>query len=213
MNKEEFLEDIQLIYNEITSRDKELYKFYELINGKEHKEALIVVKELLKICGMRDTPESRLGVLSRLIDLREDLLKQAMENQRFTENRIIEILSRVYIYVDKFYSDRFESLLAWIEEEALLTPFYRSLIYGVHTVGLSISQWQNSWSSHIVYGVNRELFRLFNGDEDKIFEMLRRENLLDKYKNTLADRSYSVLIPTQDGYRTVSYVRSFSSRG
>ncbi len=209
MRKEKFLEDLQLIYNEISRRDKELNGFYELLKGKENKKAKEVIKDILSISGLKDNPESRFAILSRLIDLREDLLKQEMESQRFSENRVIEILSRVYIYIDRFYSNRFEDLLAWIEEKALLSPFYRSLIYGVHTVGISISQWQNNWSSHIIYGTNRELFRLFNGDEDKIFEMLRKENLLDKYKNTLADRSYSVLISTPDGYQRISYAKAF----
>ena len=210
MNKEKFYEDLQIVYNEISRRDKLLRDYYNLTKGIDHLQAKKVAKEILEIAGLQETPESIYGALNRLIDLREDLLKQAMEAQRFSENRIIEALSRVYIYVDRFYTERFEELVSWIEENEYLTPFYRALIYGVHTVGISISQWQNSWSSHIIHGINRELFRLFNGDEEKIFEMLREKNLLDKHKNAIADRSYSVLVSTDKGYKKLSYAEAFS---
>ena len=210
MKKEKFLEDLQVVYNEISRRDKELKSFYDLTKGADHPEAKAVAKEIIDIAGLKESSESIFGAISRLVDLREDWLKQAMENQRFSENRVIEALSRVYIYVDRFYTQRFEELVSWIEEKQLLTPFYRALIYGVHSIGISISQWQNSWSSHIIYGINRELFRVFNGDEEKIFEMLREKNLLDKHKNAVADRSYSVLISTNRGYKKLSYAEAFS---
>ncbi len=210
MTKEKFLDDLQIIYNEIAKRDASLREFYKLTKNQEHKEAEKIVDEILSIAGLQKNQRSIFATLSRLIDLREDLLKQEMENQRFSENRVTEALSRVYIYIDEFYTNRFEELLSWIEEKELLSQFYRALIYGVHSIGMSISKWQNSWTSHIIYGINKELFEIFNGDEEKIFEMLREQNLLDKHKNMVADRSYSVLISTERGYKKLSYAEAFA---
>jgi hypothetical protein len=65
------------------------------------------------------------------------------------------------------------------------------------------------WRGHIINGVNRELFELFKGDEDKIFEMLQKQNLLDCKNGKIADRCYSVLVNDKDGYKRVSYAKAF----
>jgi len=80
---------------------------------------------------------------------------------------------------------------------------YREVLKEAHRVGEAMSGWQSAWTAHVVHGVNRELFELFNGDEEKIYEMLERENLLDMH------RCYSVLKKSRKGYRSVPYAKAF----
>ncbi len=121
----------------------------------------------------------------------------------------MQSLEIAYIFNSQLYMERFESLITFIEERGLLTRFYRELIGGVHSIGEIITKWQVKWKKHILQGVNRELFELFNGDEEKIFKMLSENNLLDYSYGELADRCYSVLVKTKNGYQRLSYSEAF----
>ena len=99
-----------------------------------------------------------------------------------------------YGFASTMHITRHEAFISWVEEHQLLTPFYRSLILGVHYVGVTLSIWQSHWTDHIIHTVNLELSELFNGDDAKVFEMLQGESLLDKdTSGCVGDRCYSVL--------------------
>jgi hypothetical protein len=105
---------------------------------------------------------------------------------------------------------RHENFIAWVEEKQLLTPFYRSLMLGVHHVGVAMSVWQSHWTDHILYSVNLELNEMFNGDDAKVFEMLQNQSLLDADESgSVGDRSYSVLKKEDTGYKSVAYAEAF----
>jgi len=205
-----FLAELQELYDELQRRQEELGDYLRLTRGETHPEAERLVGEMLEILGLRRTPESVMAVLTRLVNLREDALEQVMRNEGFDRERMVEAKEKAYAFVSSFYLDRFESLIVWIEERELLTSFYRTLISGIHAVGIAISKWQNGWTSHIIHGVNRELAELFNGDEEKILEMLREKKLLDLREGEEADRCYSVLVPEKEGYRRVAYAEAFA---
>jgi hypothetical protein len=105
---------------------------------------------------------------------------------------------------------RHENFIAWVDEKELLTPFYRSLILGVHHVGIALSVWQSHWTHHIIHSVNLELSEMFNGDDAKVFEMLQSESLLDRDESgAIADRSYSVLKKEDTAYKSIAYAEAF----
>jgi len=210
MERERFMEDLQRLYDELQRRQEELGSYMRLANGAEHPEAEKQVRSLLELIGLEETPEHVMAALQRIVNLREDALEQVMKRADFSEEQIIEAKEKAYFFVSDFHLERFESLFVWMGEQELLTPFYRTLISGVHAVGLAMTRWQNGWTSHIIHGVNRELFTLFNGDEEKIFEMLREEKLLDRREGEEADRCYSVLVADREGYRRVSYAEAFA---
>ena len=106
---------------------------------------------------------------------------------------------------------RHEYFIAWIKSENLLTPFYRKLIKGVHLIGEQMSHWQSAWTAKIINGVNQELLKTYNGDEQAILKMLQEKHLLDLNPNgEIGDRCYSVLEKDEKGdYRSVAYVDAF----
>ncbi len=211
MSKEQFLNDIQIIYDELSNRQAKLNSYFDLAKGKEHKEAKELVEAFLDYIGLQKTQDSIVASLNYLINLREDSLEQFMKNRGFTQDIIDSKLELAYLFNSKVYLERFESLISFIEEKSLLTPFYIRLINGVHSIGEIITKWQSKWREHIINGVNRELFELFKGDEEKIFEMLQNKNLLDCKNGKTADRCYSVLINQKDGYKRVAYSEAFKS--
>jgi len=210
MTREEFMRDLQELYNELQRRQEELGTYMRLAKGEPHPEAEAKVRALLELIGLEETPEHCMAALQRIVNLREDALEQMMKRAGFEEEQIISAKEKAYFFVSDFHLERFESLLSLMEEQKWLTPFYRTLIEGVHAVGLAMTRWQNGWTSHIITGINRDLLRLFNGDEEKIYEMLREEQLLDRREGEEADRCYSVLVPEGEGYRRVAYAEAFA---
>ncbi len=209
-SKEQFLEDIQRLYDKLSSIQEKENSYFELAKGKENKEAKELVESFLDEVGIEHSSEATVATLTYLINLREDSLEQLLKKQGFSQTQIDTKLELAYKFNAKRYLERFEHLITYIEENRLLTPFYRSIINGVHSIGESFTKWQSRWRAHIINGINRELFEQFKGDEDKIFQMLQKQELLDCKNGKIADRCYSVLVNENGKYKRVSYAKAFS---
>jgi hypothetical protein len=207
----QFIQDLQKIYDELQDRQKELNNYYKLLDG-EHPKAEALVREFLSKLELPINSDTTMATLTRLINLREDALEQVLQKEGFSEDEIIAKKEEAYLFVKDMHLLRHEYLIAWIKSENLLTPFYRTLIEGVHNIGESMSRWQSSWTAHIISGVNRNLLKEYNGDEKAIFRMLQDEGLLDLDPNgAVGDRCYSVLVKNKNGhYRSTSYCDAFS---
>ena len=151
-----------------------------------------------------------MAALTRIVNLREDALEQVLEKNGASKKEIAMKKELAYGFASTMHITRHESFIAWVEEHKLLTPFYRSLILGVHFVGIRLSEWQSHWNDHIIHTVNLELSEMFNGDDAKVFEMLQGESLLDKDESgCVGDRCYSVLKKEDTGYKSVAYAEAF----
>ncbi len=194
MTQQNFLTDLQTLYDALQRRQTELNDYYMLLKGG-HKEAEEVVTNFLRLLGLERTDETTMAALTRIVNLREDALEQVLTKAGFSEEEIRAKKDLAYGFVSMMHIARHETLIGWIEEQKLLTPFYRALIFGVHYVGLRLSEWQSRWTHHILHSVNLELSSLFDGDDAKVFEMLQAQELLDRdHEGKVADRSYSVLV-------------------
>ncbi len=208
-----FLEDLQEIYR-LSSRDQEeLQNFYKVLkkvylfdsNIMEYEKLL---EEFLAFIGLEYSANSAMAAVQRIVNLREDMLLQVIEGLEQKEQ--IAIRQKAYIWVSRFYEQRFEKLLEHIEKRNLLTPFYRALLRYAHKIGTIFTSWQPKWMNTIIYGVNQELLHLFNGDEEKIYAMLYEKDLFDRgHGGEVADRSYSVLLKSDEGFEKVAYAKAF----
>ncbi len=212
MTKEQFMKDLQIVYDELQNRQASLNGYYDLLDeNKTHERADAIVDAFLKLVEIPRNKESEMAALTRIINLREDALEQVLQKHGCSEEEIRVKKELAYGFVSTLHIARHESLIGWIEEKKLLTSFYRGLIFGVHFVGLRLSEWQSHWTHHIINGVNVELSEMFNGDDAKIFEMLQQESLLEyDEQGNIADRSYSVLVKEGEGYKSVPYAQAFA---
>ncbi len=216
MTQQQFMNDLQAIYLELQDRQSELNGFYELLNGK-HDKAEQSVDAFLSLLDMPKNDDTIMATLTRIVNLREDALEQVLGKLGFSEEDIRVKKELAYGFTSMMHITRHESLIGWIEQQKLLTPFYRSLILGVHFVGLRLSEWQSYWSEHILHSINLELSELFDGDDAKVFEMLQSELLLDKDDSgCVGDRCYSVLVKDEVAsstkekkYKSVAYAEAF----
>lgn len=211
MNKQEFMQDLQTIYDELQTRQAELNAYYDIMDKeKGNEEAEKVLKFFLTTLNIPRDEEGYMAGLTRLVSLREDALEQVMQKNGFDERKIQMKKEVAYGFVSFFHTERHEALLQWIEEKQLLTPFYRSLIYGVHYVGQHITLCQSEWTRQIINIINPELSKMHDNDDSKVLAMLQENNLLDKDdEGNVADRCYSVLQKEGDSYKSVAYVDAF----
>ncbi len=214
MTQQEFMKDLQVIYDELQTRQAELNAYYELLDkDKGHDKAEKLMKFFLTMLNVPRDDEGYMAGLTRLISLREDSLEQVMKKNGFDEKKIQKKKEVAYGFVYDFHTQRHESLIQWIEQEQLLTPFYRSLIYGVHYVGQYMTMWQSGWTHQIINTINPELSALFDNDDSKVHQMLEEKSLLDRdTNNNVGDRCYSVLQKDEDGYKSVAYAEAFPTQ-
>ena len=203
--------DLQTIYDELQFRQGSLNQYYELLEeGKVHERANAVVDAFLKLLDIPRDKDSEMAALTRIVNLREDALEQVLEKSGASKKEIVMKKELAYGFASTMHITRHEAFITWVEEKQLLTPFYRSLILGVHYVGVTLSIWQSHWTDHIIHTVNLELSELFNGSDAKVFEMLQGESLLDKDESgCVGDRCYSVLKKEDTGYKSLAYAEAF----
>ncbi len=212
MTKEQFYSDLGEVYEIISKKQDEINAYY-LVLEDEESEKLEFIDSFLKRIDVEISKQNRLAAINRLVTLREDMLLQILKKSGFDEEEVIKRKEEAYNWVAEFHLKRHEEIIKEIHDRELLTPFYRKIFEGVHEVGKEFSSWQTSWTAHIIDGVNRELYRYFNGDEEKIYEMLHYKDLFDKdSKGNRGDRSYSVLVKVADGeYKSVPYAEAFAT--
>ncbi len=213
--KEQFYHDLKAMYHRLQEERRQLQKMYKCLQPHrslfepELEEYEALLEDFLEFVGLPKSSETVLAAVNRIVNLREDTLLQVLSD--WEEEEKIAAKERAFVWVSQFYLANFERRLEWVESQRLLTPFYRSILRGAHEVGEVMSQWQSSWMAQIVHGINRELFHLFNGDEEKILQMLQSKNLLDLgHDGEVGDRCYSVLRLKEDGsYERLCYAQAF----
>ena len=204
------MQDLQRIYDELQTRQESLNEYYKLLEG-EHPKAKMLVESFLTKMSLPVNSETTMAALTRLINLREDALEQVLQKEGFSKDEIIAKKEEAYLFAKEMHISRHEYLIAWVKSENLLTPFYRTLIVGVHYIGECMSLWQSAWTAKIINGVNSDLLIDHNGDEEAVFKMLQTKELLDLAPSgEVGDRCYSVLMKDDKGeYRSVAYSDAF----
>ena len=208
--QDQFMQDLQTIYDELQIRQRELNDYYKLLEGK-HKRAAEEIESFLNMLQLPVTQETQMAALSRIVNLREDDLKEVLKKEGFNEEERIKKIEQAYLFTKKMHLSRHEYLIAWIKAENLLTPFYIRLIEGIHYIGECMSDWQSAWTAKIINGVNRDLLKEYGGDETAIMKMLHEKELLDvTLHGEIADRCYTVLAKDTKGeYRSLAYCEVF----
>ncbi len=209
MTQEQFLEDIQKLYNFINSQKDNINKLYEYLENNED-EKLEIIKTFANSLNLTLNDDLKLALLTRLVNLRDDSLVQVLKKAGYDDNQIIDLQEQAYQFVKEFWLDIQHKRLEFISKENLLTPFYQEVFKGVYSVGIAMSVWQSSWTKLIINGVNKELLEKFNNDDEKVINFLEANNLFDTgHEGLIADRSYSMLIKEDDTYKSAAYITAF----
>ncbi len=208
--REKFTKDLFRLYELVSQNQKELGTLYKLVEEERYvNDALrIYIDEFLDECDLAHNKENTLALLSRLISLRDEQLKQVLEQQKIPKEEKDTKRALAYLWTKNFHMKRHEKLLEVIETEQLFNPFYRTLLRGFHDVGVTLSFWQFDWNAHIIDTINPQLESRFGDDALKY---LSENNLLEVDENgVVTDRAYSVLRPKGEGYEVLAYAQFFA---
>ena len=209
MTKQQFIEDLQKIYDFLDNqkaKTNELLKFLE----NEEFEKLTLIEEFAKSLNLQMSSDLRFALVTRLVSLRDDSLVQVLKKLEKNEKEIIQLQEKAYSFVKEYWHEKHTKFIDFIVQNNLLTPFYREIFIGVYNVGLQMSSWQTSWTTHIINGINKELVTKFDGDEAKIMQYLEDEKLFDLgHGGITADRCYSALVKDGENYKSQAYIKAF----
>ncbi|NCD12275.1 MAG: CiaB protein [Epsilonproteobacteria bacterium] len=209
--KKRFENDLKRVYALLEERQKELGAYFSIVESQTYDKAVeALIDAFLGEIELSLIRENRVAILTRLINLRDEQMVQALEKEGKDALFITEAKEKAYLWVSDFYLKEHERLLSQIEAEQLLSPFYRRLLKGVHEVGVALSSWQSAWTEHIINTINPLLELEYDHDEAKIMAMLQEKGLLDvEPSGKIGDRSYSVLEKVQGGYEAKAYALAF----
>jgi hypothetical protein len=195
--------DLVKIYEIVTERDKRINSLYK--NLGEFEEFFSKILEEISLPKNGETIHS---ITQRFVNLREDAIVNMMKKEGFSDLEIEKNQIILYNHIKTFWLKNHIDLIE--ELKPYLTTFYYELFKGIHNVGVVFSDWQIEWTTHIINTINRDLLKDFNGDEEKIFEMLRAKELFDRGHEGEADRCYSVLVKDGENYQVKSYSEFFN---
>ena len=209
MLKQNFELDLQKLYNYITDTKANINKLYEhLEQGLNDK--LTIVDEFADELSLDMTDDLRMALVTRLVSLRDDNLVQVLKKLDFSDDKIVELQEKAYKFVAIYWLEVHKNTLNFIDDNNLLTPFYRAIFKGVYEVGVAMTTWQTSWTAMIINGINKELLDKCDGDDTKVMQYLEENNLFDLgHKGEIADRSYSALVKKGDTYESQAYIKAF----
>ncbi len=209
---EKFLNDLVEVYEYLDLQKNNTNKLITYLENEEY-EKLTIIDEFAKTLGLELDSNLRLALVTRLVNLRDDSLVQVLKKLGKNEEKVINLQEKAYCFVRDFWHEKHKNTVEYIKHNNLLTPFYQAIFEGVYKVGLKMSSWQSSWTAHIINGVNKELLNMFDGDETKVFEYLKKHKLFDLGHNNIeADRSYSALVKQKDEYKSKAYIESFKEQ-
>ncbi len=212
MNKEQFINDLNDIYEFLDFQKSSINKLISYLEKKEF-DKLTIIEDFASSLDLEMSDDLRFALVTRLVNLRDDSLVQVLKKSGSDEKRIIELQEKAYCFVRDFWHEKHKNTVDYIKHNNLLTPFYQEIFQGVYNVGLKMSSWQSSWTKHIINGINKELMAKFDGDEEKVFAYLEKHHLFDLgHNNILADRSYSALVKEKDEYHSKAYIHSFKEQ-
>ncbi len=212
MNKEKFLNDLKDLYEFLDAQKANVNKLISYLENKEY-EKLELIEEFAKTLDLELKEDLRVALVTRLVNLRDDSLVQVLKKLGKTEEEIIALQEKAYIFVRDFWQAKHKNTIDYIKHNNLLTPFYQAIFEGVYNVGLKMSLWQSDWTRHIINGINKELSSMFEGDNEKVMDYLEKNNLLDLgHGNITADRSYSALVKDKDNFYSKAYIESFKTQ-
>jgi hypothetical protein len=209
MNKDTFLEDIQILYNFITNQKMHINILYRYLETHQYSK-LTIINEFAKNLNLNLDDDLRVALVIRLVSLRDDSLNQVLKKLSKNDEEIENIKEKAYIFVKNYWIEKHKEILDFIYTNKLLTPFYRAIFKGVYEVGIEFSNWQTLWTKLIINGVNKDLLKEFNDDDVKVMNYLKKNNLFDiGHSNQISERSYSMLIKKNNQYRSYAYIKAF----
>jgi len=208
---QKFDNDLQRFYDLLGERQRALGSYFSIVESENYDERIeAFIDDFLVSIELSCIRENRVAALTRLINLRDEQMVQALEKEGKDAVFISQAKEIAYLWVKEFYLKAHGELLMQVDKEWLFSPFYRRILRGIHEIGMAMSTWQSHWTEHIINTINPLLDLEYHKDHEAIAQMLHVKGLLDPDPTgNDGDRSYSVLEKVEGGYVAKAYATAF----
>lgn len=188
--------DLKEIWDFANEVYQEVNGIYRVLEGEEVE----IISTLREKLGLPCEKKVNYALCERVITLKEEPILQILKKQG--ETHLLEKKTMMIKEVSGFYAQIFERILSHIEDRALLTPFYRTLLRGAHKIGLGFNQWFMQWNAELIEGSNPEIARVG-------LERAMRESIDKARGEEWGERSYSIVRFEGEGAVFYPYARAF----
>ncbi|AII15139.1 invasion antigen B [Campylobacter iguaniorum] len=168
-----------------------------------------IIKEASEICGLDDSKESKIAVLRRIVDLKEEGIINTLENLGKTSDEIEQIKAKMYDFVSEFYIKRHANLINEITNANILNAFDLELIKSTHKIGVALTKMQKTWQAHIIDGINKEFDTKFKSISDASEFITANKLYQPNSDKSRCDRVYGAVIKNAGNYELVPYAVAF----
>ncbi|MCR8697020.1 MULTISPECIES: invasion protein CiaB [Campylobacter] len=170
-----------------------------------------IILQGLNIANLPNNSQAKTAITDRIVSLRASSVENELKKLNLSKEKIKEINSNLYDYVSKFYIDRFTKMLNLISQDELLSEFEMELLWGVHRIGIAITNMQKVWQSHIIDGINEE-FGLKFPTIAQAMKFIGDNALYQLSSDGLkCDRVYGAVVKDGSKYKMVPYITAFAS--
>lgn len=199
--------DLEAVYELIKQREDELNSFYELLEEKKDPKKEEIIQRMLHVSTLEDDKQNRLALITRLVNLRDDNLTQALKQAKKSDNEIKKIKHDIYEIVKRHHLFLQKKMVKTIQKRNLLSPFYLAIVKSVYRIGAILSDVQPMWTKHVIEHINEDLVR---NHGDNVYKFLEKHQLFEYLEDgELADRSYSILVKEDNKYISKTYIKAF----
>lgn len=208
--KEKFLKDLDEVYALILQRDRELYRFYSLLDSEDASSDREILVLLLQKLGLEINKENLLAAINRVALLQESSLESVLKKRGASEEEIDRSKEIAYKITREYHQKLHKNLLSEINKRELLTPFYRELLVGFDRIGVLFGDFFMEWNSKIVIKNSRFLERRYQNDTKAILGFIK-SSLLKYNIEELEERSYYLFDDIENSSSIKTYYEAFDS--
>lgn len=144
------------IYEILKQREDSINTYYKIIKENSSNKT---IEHIIFTCKLESNKENRLAATARLVSLREDSIIQAMEEEGKSKEFIKEAKHALYEIVKTYHLKLQKNSIDEMVSKNLLSLFYKTLLLGVHDIGVTLSNLQPLWTKHIIEKTNEKLVR------------------------------------------------------
>jgi len=131
MNNDKFLNDLDEVYTFLNTQKSNVNKLISYLENNEF-EKLTIIEEFAKYLELPMSEDLRFALVTRLVNLRDDSLVQVLKKNNKNEEEIIELQEDAYCFTRDFWHEKHKNTVDYIQNNKLLTPFYRAVFEGVY---------------------------------------------------------------------------------
>lgn len=172
--------DMQRIWDFANGLYSEVNAIYKVLEG----ERVEIIEDLREKLGLLKDKKVDYALCERVIALKEEPILQILKKRG--ETNLTKQKTLMIEEVSNFYAQIFEKILGFIEQENLLTPFYRTLLRGAHNIGLGFNAWFIQWNEELIEKSNQEISK--RGLESEMIA-----NIDTPKDSSAGERSYSIV--------------------